>query len=384
MSTTRQTRGGRKAWNDGFVGAPRQVTADTESKELRLHDGATPGGSPIGVPLGGTEGQVLAKASCADRDMVWETPSASDLPSVSPQGRLSLTAGVAVPTSDVATATTIYYVPAVGNAISLYDGTDWQTFKIPELALPLDADSGHAGYQQAGMNWDVWAVVDNGAVRLATGPSWSAGAVAGSLNARGEGAGSSELQYIDGLPVNANAMTVRFGAGAGDTLPVAAQQALCLGTFHAIADGVTRDTSTSRLVANVFNMVERSVTETAGLPANYNYSSTIFRYAGNDSSINAQFLSALTGNVVKARIKTKVTSNTATYRIIGAGIRVDGSDLVQEFVAVNVNKYEFINLFRDFIANPGFHTVSRSEYGGGVDTQTWIGGTDNIAVLVLA
>ena len=48
MPTTLQLRGGNTADSDLFTGAPKELSVDTEAKELRLHDGSTPGGKVIG------------------------------------------------------------------------------------------------------------------------------------------------------------------------------------------------------------------------------------------------------------------------------------------------------------------------------------------------
>ncbi len=51
--------------------------------------------------------------------------------------RLSLTTAVPVTTSDVINGTTIYCVPYKGNAISLYNGSVWQTYYSNEFSLAL-------------------------------------------------------------------------------------------------------------------------------------------------------------------------------------------------------------------------------------------------------
>lgn len=51
--------------------------------------------------------------------------------------RLTLTTGVAVTTSDVIGATTIYCTPFGGNKISLYDGAVWRNYSSSEFSLAL-------------------------------------------------------------------------------------------------------------------------------------------------------------------------------------------------------------------------------------------------------
>lgn len=84
MAQRLQVRGGTQEQNDNFTGADRELTVDTTNWALRIHDGTTPGGHVVspgpagpGVPDGGLEGQVLAKASNAWQDTEWiNVPSA--------------------------------------------------------------------------------------------------------------------------------------------------------------------------------------------------------------------------------------------------------------------------------------------------------------------
>jgi len=84
MAQRLQVRGGTQAQNEAFVGANREITVDTTNWAIRIHDGTTPGGHVVspgptgpGVPDGGLEGQVLAKASNDWQDTEWiNVPSA--------------------------------------------------------------------------------------------------------------------------------------------------------------------------------------------------------------------------------------------------------------------------------------------------------------------
>jgi hypothetical protein len=78
MAQRLQVRGGTQEQNDIFVGADRELTVDTTNWAIRIHDGTTPGGHVVspgpagaGVPDGGLEGQVLAKASNSWQDTEW-------------------------------------------------------------------------------------------------------------------------------------------------------------------------------------------------------------------------------------------------------------------------------------------------------------------------
>lgn len=52
-------------------------------------------------------------------------------------GRLSFSNGVAVPSTDVTAATTVYWVPYQGNEIGLYSGTEWVSFSLVQLSIAV-------------------------------------------------------------------------------------------------------------------------------------------------------------------------------------------------------------------------------------------------------
>src|SRR5262245_3387559 len=58
MSKTVQWRGGTAAAHAGFTGAPREITVVTDDYSLRVHDGSTAGGRPVGQAAGIIKGRV--------------------------------------------------------------------------------------------------------------------------------------------------------------------------------------------------------------------------------------------------------------------------------------------------------------------------------------
>src|SRR4051812_49331438 len=52
-------------------------------------------------------------------------------------GRLTLTSGTPLTTSDVTAAGTVYFTPYNGNVIGLYDGTDWLAIPFTEQSISL-------------------------------------------------------------------------------------------------------------------------------------------------------------------------------------------------------------------------------------------------------
>lgn len=81
-------------------------------------------------------------------------------------GRLTLTSGTPVTTSDVSNATAIYFTPFHGNKISLYNGSVWQLLSFSEISLAL-------GTISSGTNYDVFAYNNSGTVALDSIVAWT-------------------------------------------------------------------------------------------------------------------------------------------------------------------------------------------------------------------
>jgi hypothetical protein len=86
---------------------------------------------------------------------------------MTPQGRLTLSSGVPVMTSSVASAAGVYYTPYIGNVIPLYDGANFIATQFAEIAISLGSN------WAANSNYDIFVALDAGTVRLCTGPAWT-------------------------------------------------------------------------------------------------------------------------------------------------------------------------------------------------------------------
>jgi len=134
--------------------------------DLAVADGGTGSSTASGARSNllpsytGNGGKVLAVNTGAT-DVEWITASSGGGGSNSTaDGRLTLTSGTPVTTSDVTGATTLYYTPYVGNGIALFDGTStWTVRTFSELSLSL------SGFT-ANTNYDIFAYWTGSAVAL--------------------------------------------------------------------------------------------------------------------------------------------------------------------------------------------------------------------------
>lgn len=122
----------------------------------------------------------------------------------SPQGRLTLTSGTPVLSSDVTAATTVYYTPYVGSLVPIYNGTSMVPTEFAELSLLLNSN------HLANTIYDVFVFLNAGVATIGTGPAWSNSAAA--AGARGSGGGTTQLSRVKGIWTNTVSMTARNGS----------------------------------------------------------------------------------------------------------------------------------------------------------------------------
>jgi hypothetical protein len=141
-------------------------------------------------------------------------------PVSSPQGRLTPTSGTPVISSGVTSTSTIYWTPT-GGYFPVYDGTGWVNLTVSsDLTLTLTAAA------SANSIVDIFGISSSGSAVIAFGPSWQV-ATPGS-GSRGTGAGTTQLQRLNGLLVNAVSINLTNGATVYNAVP--ASQATYLGS----------------------------------------------------------------------------------------------------------------------------------------------------------
>lgn len=295
-----------------------------------------------------------------------------------PQVRLSLSSGVAVPTSDFTGQTSIYATPVSGNQAPIFDGSQFVPRSFTEQILALDPTSGHTNYHQSGKNYDGFLYWTGSAVGFGTGPAWNAGAVAGSDILRGTGAGSTEIQWINGIPTNKNSITLRTGANSGDTVVIAANQATCIGSFRTTSDGQATDSKTRRLVSNAFNAVDRILNEVAEPTYSWTYTAATWHVANANAATKAEILNCFDGNPVRLRLKCASNTDAGTLPIVSIGIGVDGSApnlSAQSPYIAGSGWYNLAFCFYDGYPGLGFHSFAPYEKAAGSNTQGFVGET---------
>jgi hypothetical protein len=141
----------------------------------------------------------------------WQMLAAPNTPPISkPQGRLTLTASTPVMTSSVTGVATVYYTPFIGRSVPIYDGSVWSMAELSaNLSQATTDNTKSPAAVTTDSNYDLFVWNDAGTYRCTRGPVWT------SDTARGTGAGTTELEYLNGIFVNKVAISNGPGAQKG-------------------------------------------------------------------------------------------------------------------------------------------------------------------------
>jgi hypothetical protein len=140
----------------GFLTFAGAGVADGETVSYGISDGAN---SEVGTGVYTASGTTLTRSvtkstnsdaaiNLSGNAQVFITARAEDLKIVpTPQGRLTLSSGTAITTSDVSGTTLCYYTPgAAGNLVPIYDGSSYVSMPFTELSNDsMQSSTGKAG-----------------------------------------------------------------------------------------------------------------------------------------------------------------------------------------------------------------------------------------------
>lgn len=255
-----------------------------------------------------------------------------------PGGRLTLTSGVPVTTSDVTGATTVYYTPYNGNAISLWDGNRWADIIFAEVSLAL-------GTLTNGVCYDVFGFLS-----------------AGTLN--------TELLAWMNNTTRATAITLQDGryCKSGN------KTRLYLGTFITTSTtttedsggGITTQVGGIRGVWNMYNRVRRFI---GVIDTTSQWSYTSFWRLVNGASNLVYFVIGVAEDVVLCDVRASCYVSQSTS-VACAGIGLDsiavptGLRQAAYVSGTAVANYSALNAYYQGYPGIGRHYLSWLEQGG--------------------
>lgn len=216
------------------------------------------------------------------------TTSTVGLPTIC-DGRLTLTTGVPVTTSDVTGAGTIYFTPYIGSQVALYDGSVWALHTFTERSLALTLTSGK--------NYDVFLYDNSGTLTLELSAAWT-----------NDSTRADALTTQNGVYVKSGATTRRY-----------------LGTIRASGSNTTEDSQANRLCVNWMNAVPRPLYICPGYSdgntnTTYATTSTSWTEANGGTGSRAGFLIPLPGWSSKAMVQWYIAAGASSQGLGGLAL----------------------------------------------------------------
>jgi hypothetical protein len=172
-----------------FVEAARVILAAADALKAPI---ASP--TLTGVPAAPTASVGTNTTQLATTAFVLANSSAG-APSA-PQGRLTLTSGVAVMGTSVAGASSVLYTQSVGKYCPIYNGTSMVPTAFPELTNVLSDATKNPAAAAATKVYDLYVWDDGGTLRLGRSPAWTSISVRGYTHT-----------MVDGFILNTSAIT---------------------------------------------------------------------------------------------------------------------------------------------------------------------------------
>jgi len=279
------------------------------------------------------------------------------VPSVSPllkslsQGRLSLTTGVPVTTSDVTAATTLYWVPYGGNQIALYTGSVWVVFNQAQLSIAVPATTATV--------YDVFMDYASGtpALLLAAWNSATARHAAGIYATLLPTQDGVYVQSTDGTAINA---TRRY-----------------LGSFRTTGvSGQTEDSLTKRFVWNYYNRVARELKRIETTDA-WTYTTATWQQANAAAANKFEIVIGVAEDAISITLfAASSNTNALVNRSVGIGedsvtAPLSSSLITRAGGAAN----DIVDMTLPFIKTPavGYHYYAWLEISTATGTTTWYG-----------
>lgn len=231
-----------------------------------------------------------------------------------PRGRLTLTSVTPVLTASVLAATTIYYTPyVVGNLVPIYNGTNFNNVVFAELSnITSNSATGKAGPAAVAnnSNYDLFVWLNSGAATLTRGPAWT------SDTGRGTGAGTSELQRVNGIQTNKVAITNGPGANLGTYVGTVRSNGSAQIDFQ-VGASAAGGTAAILGVWNAYNRVMHHAA-VQDSTASWSYGTNTWRAADNS---NGNRISAVVGlNEDSIDVRYAVRSASAGNGYLGIGV----------------------------------------------------------------
>jgi hypothetical protein len=271
-----------------------------------------------------------------------------------PGGRLTLISSTGVMTTDVSGASTVFYTPFTHDGVPLYDGAKWNAASFGELSQGVTDATKSPAPVVANACYDVFVWLDGATLRATRGPAWL------SASQRGTGAGSAEIEMLNGLWLN------RHAVANGP----AARRGTYVGTIRSNSSALIESTLLRRFVWNRYNQV--------ATPMRYRGAGTRLAPAGgpwepflNDVNARVEWVMGMDVGRIEARFD--VLHFVSGGGTANAGFDLDGASVGSDAdLVIGSNSNASIltvasAVFNNF-AGPGHHYLTAMTRPGSTNT----------------
>lgn len=303
----------------------------------------------------------------------WVRPG-GDIAVSYPGGRLTLATGIAVMTSTVSGATSVIYTPCMGNLMPMYDGANFVSSAFSELSQATTDNTKSPAACTTNSNYDLFVWSDSGTVRCTRGPAWSSNTV------RGTGAGTTELEMLNGIYVNKNAITNG----------PAARRGTYVGTIRtngsSTVDYIMGGSGSGGVAVSlgVWNMYNRNLAVATcidnGTP--YNYTTATIRQARASATNQVSFVVGVPSDAVNVSLHTRIDTAATAGAFGTVGIGEDTTTLFTSPKAYGQTDSAALSLVTvatslKKVPLYGYHVYSSNETGDGSAANGFCKDSDN-------
>ena len=259
-------------------------------------------------------------------------------------GRLTATAGTAITTSDVTSASSMVFTPHGGNQIALYASAAaaWKVISFAEVttAVPATASQLH--------DWFGYLKSDNSLGLVAV--SWT------------------------NDTTRSDAIVLQNGVYVASANPARRY----LGTSGTRASGIIEDSESRRYLWNNYNRVKRVMRNPTETANSWTYTTAAFRQANSNTANQFDFVQGLSENIVSGRVYGLVANDTGGIRVaVGIGLNSSSSSSAQLLINLGTNGAANAQavVSAEYIGHPGIgrRGLACLEYSQAVGVTTWYG-----------
>ena len=285
---------------------------------VSLEDGGT------GQTDTGTAGQILATTGSVMEFV--DMPGGQTV-----NGRLSLTTGTPVTTSDVTGAATIYFTPYQGETISLYNGTNWQPYDLAEMSI--------AGSTLTASKMYDFFVYEN--------------------------SGTPTLEALVWTDATTRATAIVLSSGryikTGDTTKLYVGSAYVDASQQFNDAGGTGDTAVMRFVYNYYNRVYRPMWRKEATDS-WTYSTAAWRMwnGGSATENRFRFVQGVDESAVDCLFTAGLKNTSVASGWFTVGLDTTSS---AQRVSLKITQGEISSVARCSLTGVGLHTYNLMEYG---------------------